>query len=150
MPIRWCGGRCFASRGRKVGAVLVFAKGEKEREALEAGADFAGADNTSTRSKGLMDLIRHRHTDMMTAVSKLGRILVRGMMPNAKLGTVTFDVPRPSKKSKRARLISKSKRRDRARAHGQGVLRRAKMLANISAFMETIMRLKPLQAKEPM
>lgn len=80
--------------GKKV-RVLVFAKGEKEREALEAGADLAGADELVAKvQEGMLDFDRVIATpDMMGAVGKLGRILgPRGLMPNPKVGTVTFDV----------------------------------------------------------
>ena len=75
--------------------VLVFAKGEKEREAREAGADFAGSDDMVQKvSEGFLDFDRVIATpDMMGAVGKLGRVLgPRGLMPNPKVGTVTFDV----------------------------------------------------------
>ena len=75
--------------------VLVFARGEKEKEALEAGADFAGADELVQKvSEGFMDFDRVIATpDMMGAVGKLGRILgPRGLMPNPKVGSVTQDV----------------------------------------------------------
>jgi large subunit ribosomal protein L1 len=75
--------------------VLVFARGEKEREALAAGADFAGADELVAKvQEGFMDFDRVIATpDMMGAVGKLGRILgPRGLMPNPKVGSVTQDV----------------------------------------------------------
>jgi len=75
--------------------VLVFAKGEKEAEAKAAGADFAGSDDMVAKvSEGFMDFDRVIATpDMMGAVGKLGRILgPRGLMPNPKVGTVTFDI----------------------------------------------------------
>jgi large subunit ribosomal protein L1 len=75
--------------------VLVFAKGEKEREAREAGADLAGSDDLVAKvSEGFLDFDRVIATpDMMGAVGKLGRVLgPRGLMPNPKVGTVTFDV----------------------------------------------------------
>jgi large subunit ribosomal protein L1 len=75
--------------------VLVFARGEKEKEALEAGADFAGADELVAKiQEGFMDFDRVVATpDMMGAVGKLGRILgPRGLMPNPKVGSVTQDV----------------------------------------------------------
>lgn len=75
--------------------VLVFARGEKEKEALEAGADFAGADELVQKvQEGFMDFDRVVATpDMMGAVGKLGRILgPRGLMPNPKVGSVTQDV----------------------------------------------------------
>jgi len=80
--------------GKKV-RVLVFAKGEKEKEALDSGADLAGADELVAKvQEGLLDFDRVIATpDMMGAVGKLGRILgPRGLMPNPKVGTVTFDV----------------------------------------------------------
>lgn len=80
--------------GKKV-RVLVFAKGEKEKEALEAGADVAGADELVQKvQEGMLDFDRVIATpDMMGQVGKLGRILgPRGLMPNPKVGTVTFEV----------------------------------------------------------
>jgi large subunit ribosomal protein L1 len=75
--------------------VLVFAKGEKEKEALEAGADVVGSDDVVEKIKGgWLEFDRVIATpDMMGSVGKLGKILgPRGLMPNPKVGTVTFDV----------------------------------------------------------
>ena len=131
--------------------VLVFAKGEKEREALEAGADFAGADEYIDKvQKGWMDFDKAIATpDMMTAVSKLGRILgPRGMMPNAKLGTVTFDVAKAVKEIKAGKIDFKAEKAGIVHAPmGKVSFGEEKLLANISAFMETIMRLKPPSSK---
>jgi large subunit ribosomal protein L1 len=131
--------------------VLVFAKGEKEKEALEAGADFAGAEEYIDKvQKGWMDFEKAIATpDMMTAVSKLGRILgPRGMMPNAKLGTVTFDVAKAVKEIKAGKIDFKAEKAGIVHAPmGKVSFGEQKLLENISAFMETIMRLKPPSSK---
>src|SRR5260370_9225314 len=92
--------------GRSV-RVLVVANGEKEREAREAGADFAGSDDMVAKvSEGFMDFDRVIATpDMMGAVGKLGRILgPRGLMPNPKVGTVTFDVGNAVREAKGGKI----------------------------------------------
>jgi large subunit ribosomal protein L1 len=91
----------------KSAKVLVFARGEKEREAREAGADYAGADELVQKvQEGLMDFDRVIATpDMMGAVGKLGRILgPRGLMPNPKVGTVTVDVARAVREAKAGKV----------------------------------------------
>src|SRR4030043_1397543 len=131
--------------------VLVFAKGEKEREALEAGADFAGADEYIDKvQKGWMDFDKAIATpDMMTAVSKLGRILgPRGMMPNAKLGTVTFDVAKAVKEIKAGKIDFKVEKAGIIHAPmGKVSFGFDKLMENISSFMDTILRLKPPASK---
>jgi large subunit ribosomal protein L1 len=92
--------------GKKV-RVLVFAKGEKEKEALEAGADVAGSDELVQKvQEGMLDFDRVIATpDMMGQVGKLGRILgPRGLMPNPKVGTVTFDVSGAVKEAKAGKV----------------------------------------------
>ncbi len=88
--------------GRPV-RVLVFAKGEKEKEAREAGADFVGAEDMVEKiQQGWFDFDKAVATpDMMGLVGKLGKLLgPRGLMPNPKLGTVTFDVGKSVKEIK--------------------------------------------------
>ena len=87
--------------------VLVFARGEKEKEALAAGADFAGGDELVAKvQEGFLDFDRVIATpDLMGAVGKLGRVLgPRGLMPNPKVGTVTFDVTNAVKEAKAGKV----------------------------------------------
>jgi len=87
--------------------VLVFARGEKEKEALEAGADVAGGDDLVAKvQEGFLDFDRVIATpDLMGAVGKLGRVLgPRGLMPNPKVGTVTFDVKNAVKEAKAGKV----------------------------------------------
>lgn len=92
--------------GKKV-RVLVFAKGEKEKEALDAGADIAGSDDLVAQVQGgMLDFDRCIATpDMMGLVGRLGRILgPRGLMPNPKVGSVTFEVGRAVKEAKAGKV----------------------------------------------
>ena len=98
--------------GKKV-RVLVFAKGEKEKEALDAGADFVGAEDLVDKiSKGWLDFDKSVATpDVMGLVGKLGKILgPRGLMPNPKLGTVTFDIARTVKEIKAGKVEYKAEK----------------------------------------
>ncbi len=87
--------------------VLVFAKGEKEKEAQESGADVVGAEDLIEKiQKGWMEFDKAIATpDVMGMVSKLGKILgPRGLMPNPKVGTVTFDIAKTVKEMKAGRV----------------------------------------------
>ena len=131
--------------------VAAFAKGEKEKEALEAGADYAGSDDLVEKiQKGWLEFDKTIATpDMMSAVGKLGRILgPRGMMPNAKLGTVTFDVARVVKEIKAGKIDFKVEKAGIVHAPmGKVSFGLEKLLENIAAFMETILRVKPPASK---
>ena len=131
--------------------VLVFAKGEKEKEALEAGADYAGSDEYVEKiQNGWLEFDKTIATpDMMSVVSKLGRVLgPRGMMPNAKLGTVTFDVAKAVQEIKAGKIEFKVEKAGIVHAPmGKVSFGSEKLLENISAFMDTILRLKPPASK---
>ena len=131
--------------------VMVFAKGEKEKEALDAGADYAGSDEYIEKIQGgWIDFDKAIATpDMMSSVSKLGRILgPRGMMPNAKLGTVTFDVAKAVNEIKAGKIDFKVEKAGIVHAPmGKVSFGPEKLIENISAFMDTILRLKPPASK---
>jgi len=132
--------------------VLVFAKGEKVKEALEAGADYAGAEEyiEKIQKEGWLEFDKAVATpDMMGAVGKIGKILgPRGLMPNAKLGTVTFDVAKVVKEIKAGKLDFKVDKAGIVHAPmGKVSFGPGKLLENIAAFMDTIIRLKPATSK---
>lgn len=136
--------------GKKI-RVLVLAKGEKEKEALAAGADFAGAEEFVEKiSGGWMDFDAVVATpDMMGAVGKLGKILgPRGLMPNPKAGTVTFDVA----KAVRDLMAGKIEYRvDKAGVIGAAIgktsFKESQILENAKSFLATIVRAKPAASK---
>ncbi len=131
--------------------VLVFAKGEKEREAQEAGADFVGNDELLERIKGgWFGFDKTVATpDMMGAVGRIGKILgPRGLMPNVKTGTVTFDVARAVKELKAGKIDFKVERAGIVHAPvGRVSFGADRLLENLSSFFETIVRLKPASSK---
>ncbi|MFO7180843.1 MAG: 50S ribosomal protein L1 [Pseudomonadota bacterium] len=131
--------------------VAVFARGEKEREALEAGADVAGGDELVQRvQEGFLDFDRVIATpDMMGAVGKLGRVLgPRGLMPNPKVGTVTFDVKNAVREAKAGKV---EYRVDKAGVVHCRVGRRsfdqAKLTENTVALLRELVQKKPPTAK---
>jgi large subunit ribosomal protein L1 len=136
-------------RGEK--KILVFCKGEKEKEALEAGAAFAGAEELIEKVKGgWLDFdIAVATPDMMKDVGKLGMVLGRkGLMPNPKTGTVTFDL--------KAAIAELKKGRTEYRVDKQGIIHlpvgkismdSAKIAENFSTLLSDIVRKKPADAK---
>jgi len=135
----------------KTERVLVFAKGEKVKEALDAGADFAGGDDLVEKIQGgWLEFDRTIATpDMMGTVGKIGRLLgPRGLMPNAKLGTVTFDVGRVVGEIKSGKVDFKVDKAGIVHAMiGKASFGLEKIRQNILAFMDRIIQLKPSSAK---
>jgi large subunit ribosomal protein L1 len=131
--------------------VLVFAKGEKEKEALDAGADYVGADDLIERIKGgWMEFDKAVATpDLMGTVGKIGKILgPRGLMPNVKVGTVTFDVGRAVSELKGGKVEFRVDRAGVIHAPvGKVSFGAEKLLENLTALMDALMRLKPTTAK---
>jgi large subunit ribosomal protein L1 len=135
----------------KVSRVLVFAKGAKETEALEAGADYVGGDDLVEKIKeGWLEFDKTVATpDMMGTVGKIGRILgPRNLMPNAKLGTVTFDVANVVREIKGGKVDF---RVDKAGIIHAGIGKVSfgseKLMENLLAFAARIVQLKPSASK---
>jgi large subunit ribosomal protein L1 len=131
--------------------VLVFAKGEKEKEAQDAGADFVGNDDLVEKIKGgWLDFDKAVATpDVMGAVGRIGKILgPRGLMPNAKTGTVTFDVARAIKELKAGKIEFRAEKAGIVHACvGKVSFGVDKLMENMSAFFDMIVRLKPTSSK---
>lgn len=131
--------------------VLVFAKGEKEKEAIDAGADFTGSDDIIEKIKGgWLDFDRVIATpDMMGSVGKLGKILgPRGLMPNPKVGTVTFNVAGAVKDMKSGKVEFRVEKAGIVHSPlGKASFGSQKILENLVAFLETIVKLKPASSK---
>ena len=131
--------------------VLVFAKGEKEKEALGAGADVVGSDDIIEKIKGgWLDFDRVIATpDMMGNVGKLGKILgPRGLMPNPKVGTVTFDVARAVNELKAGKVEFRVEKAGIVHSPvGKVSFGADKLCENISALLEAIIKLKPASSK---
>ncbi|NOX20862.1 MAG: 50S ribosomal protein L1 [Nitrospirae bacterium] len=131
--------------------VLVFAKGEKEKEAREAGADYVGAEDLVEKiQKGWLDFDKAVATpDVMSLVGRLGRILgPRGLMPNPKLGTVTFDVAKAVKEIKAGKVEFKVDKGGIVHMPvGKVSFDRDKLIENIQAAIDAVLKAKPAAAK---
>jgi large subunit ribosomal protein L1 len=131
--------------------VLVFAKGEKEKEALDAGADLVGNDEVIEKIKGgWMEFDRVIATpDMMGSVGKIGKILgPRGLMPNPKVGTVTFEVANAVKELKAGKVEFRVEKAGIVHSPvGKVSFGAEKLRDNVSALLETIIKLKPASSK---
>ena len=132
--------------------VAVFAKGEKATEAKEAGADFVGDQDLVAKIKdeGWLDFDKAIVTpDMMGLVGRIGRILgPRGLMPNPKVGTVTFNVANAVQEMKAGRVEFRVDRAGVVHAPiGKISFDTEKLDGNLLSLIETLMRLKPASAK---
>lgn len=131
--------------------ILVFAKGEKEKEALDAGADFVGNDDLIEKIKGGwfgFDKVVAT-PDMMGTVGKIGKLLgPRGLMPNAKTGTVTFDIDRAINDLKAGKIDFRVEKAGIVHVPmGKVSFGADKIIQNLTAFLDAIVRLKPASSK---
>ena len=135
----------------KSARILVFAKGEKEKEAQEAGADYVGGDELVEKIKGgWLEFEKTVATpDMMSNVGKLGKILgPRGMMPNPKTGTVTFDVGRVVQEIKKGKIDFKVEKNGILHVPiGKASFTAQQLIDNAKAFLEAVIKLKPTTSK---
>jgi large subunit ribosomal protein L1 len=136
----------------KVSRVLVLAKGEKEKEARDAGADFVGAEDLikKIQEENWLEFDRVIATpDIMGAVGRIGKILgPRGLMPNPRVGTVTFDVAKAVQEVKAGKV---DYRVDKAGVIHAGIGKTSfgqeKLIENSRALLDSIIRAKPASAK---
>ncbi len=145
-------GTCVLPHGTgKTVRVLAFAKGEKEKEALDAGADHAGGDDLAKKiQEGWLDFDKAVATpDMMAVVGKLGKILgPRGMMPNPKVGTVTFDIGRAVTELKGGKVEFRVEKAGIVHCPvGRVSFGTEKLTENLKSLLESIIRLKPSASK---
>jgi large subunit ribosomal protein L1 len=135
----------------KVARVLVFAKGEKEKEALEAGADFVGAEDMVEKiQKGWLDFDSTVATpDMMGVVGKLGKVLgPRGLMPNPKLGTVTFDIAKAVKEIKSGKVEYRVEKAGIVHVPvGKLSFETSQLQENAATVIKAIMKAKPTTSR---
>jgi len=131
--------------------VLVFAKGEKEKEARDAGADYVGAEDLVAKiQEGWFEFDTAIATpDMMGVVGKIGKLLgPRGLMPNPKVGTVTFDLARAIKESKSGKVEFRVEKAGIIHAPvGKVSFDGEKLQENILALVDALMKAKPPAAK---
>lgn len=131
--------------------VLVFAKGDKEKEALDAGADLVGNDEIIEKIKGgWLDFDRVIATpDMMGSVGKIAKILgPRGLMPNPKVGTVTFDLANAVKELKAGKVEFRVEKAGIIHSPvGKVSFGAEKLSENVNALLEIIIKLKPASSK---
>lgn len=131
--------------------VAVFAKGEKAKEALDAGADFAGEDLINkVQNEAWFDFdVAIATPDMMGQVGKIGRVLgPRGLMPNPKAGTVTFDVKKAVEESKSGKVEYRTDKQNIVHVIvGKASFEENKLEENINAVVSSIIKDKPASSK---
>ena len=136
--------------GKKI-RVIGFAKGEKEQEARQAGADFVGADDLMEKIKGgWMDFDYAISTpDLMASVGKLGKVLgPRGLMPNPKTGTVTFEVGKAVAEIRKGRVEYKVEKAGIVQVPvGKVSFQPDQLYDNASAVLEAVVKAKPASCK---
>jgi large subunit ribosomal protein L1 len=135
----------------KTVTIVVFAKGDKDREAREAGADHVGAEDLAEKiTKGWMAFDRVVATpDLMGLVGRLGKILgPRGLMPNPKTGTVTFDVARAIREIRQGKVEYKVEKAGIVHVPvGKVSFDAAKLYDNAQSVLDSIIKAKPAAAK---
>ena len=135
----------------KTKRVLVFAKGEKVKEAEAAGADFVGSDEIVQKIQGgWLDFdVAVATPDMMGTVGRLGKILgPRGLMPNPKLGTVTMDLQKAISEVKAGKVEYRTDKAGNVHVViGKASFDAEKLQQNFQALMDTLIRVKPAAAK---
>ena len=131
--------------------VLVFAKGEKEKEAVSAGADFVGAEDLIEKiSQGWLEFDKAIATpDMMGMVGKIGKTLgPRGLMPNPKVGTVTFNISDAVADLKKGKIEFKVDKAGIVHARtGKRSFAVEKLRENVTALIDALVKLKPPTSK---
>lgn len=136
--------------GKKV-RVIAFAKGEKVKEAQDAGADVVGSDELVARiNEGWLDFDKAVATpDMMAAISKVAKVLgPRGLMPNPKLGTVSVDIAKAIKDQKAGKIEFRAEKAGIVQCMiGKKSFGPEKLRDNFDAFFSTLLRLKPPTSK---
>ena len=135
----------------KTERVVVFAKGEKDKEARDAGADYVGSEDLAEKIQGgWLDFDRVIATpDLMGIVGKLGRTLgPRGLMPNPKLGTVTFDVVKAIEEIKAGKAEFRTEKNGIVHSSiGKASFTGEQLLDNLETFLRTLLKLKPAASK---